>query len=50
METIQLGEDLVGGLGPDEGLGVGVVPGDVAMDCGMQARRSYPRQTGQVAG
>ena len=31
-QRIQFGEDLVGGFGPGEGLGVGVVLGDVAMD------------------
>ena len=36
IQAIQLGEDLVGGLGPDEGLGVVVVLGDVAVDGGLQ--------------
>ncbi len=31
-----LGQDLFGGGGPDEGLGVGVVGGQVGLDCGDQ--------------
>jgi hypothetical protein len=36
IQRIQLGEDLPWGLGPGEGLGVGVVLGDVAVDRGLQ--------------
>ena len=32
IQRIQLGEDVVGGFGPGERLGVGVVLGDVAVD------------------
>jgi hypothetical protein len=33
IQRIQLDEDLVGALGPDEGLGVAVVLGQVMVDC-----------------
>jgi hypothetical protein len=36
IQAIQLGEDLVDGFGPDEGLGIVVVLGDVAIDGGLE--------------
>jgi hypothetical protein len=36
VQTIHLGEDLVGRFGPLERLGIGVVLGDVAVDGGLQ--------------
>ena len=36
VQTIHLGEDLVGGSGPDKGLGVVVVLGDVSIDRGLE--------------
>jgi|SRR5947209_11887991 len=36
IQTIQLGSDLVGGLGPDEGRGIVVVLVDVAVDGRLQ--------------
>jgi hypothetical protein len=36
VQTIHVGEDLVGGSGPDKGLGIVLVGGDVAIDRGLQ--------------
>ena len=36
MQTIHAGGDLAGGLGPDEGFGIIVVLGDVAVDGGLE--------------
>ena len=36
IQAIHLGEDLVGGFGPDEGLGVVVVLVDIAVDGGLE--------------
>jgi GDP-L-fucose synthase len=41
IQRIQFGEDLVGGRGPDERLGVVVVFGDVAVDRGLEVESSH---------
>ena len=40
-QRIQFGEDLVGGFGPGEGLGIGVVLGDVAMDRRLEVETEW---------
>ena len=39
--SVELGEDDVGALGPDEGLGIIVVLVDVAVDCGLEVNDGF---------
>ena len=35
-ETVELGQDDLGGFGPDEGFGTGIVLGEISIDGGLQ--------------
>ena len=42
---MEFGQDRIGGFGPDEGFGTGIVLGEISIDCGLQVdERNTPRR------